>query len=782
MICLHKFLGYHRAKLNWQICIDPDFLLKKTVKKRRLILKTKKRIDVLAESLKTMLNEDEFSQLLNECNLLETESRDSKESGIEIQHRPPNLTINKNAIFNMTSIEIPEDILIGLSFGYKFLFPYACTKGNMCEILAQLDLTVTQAVPDLKQLETTIDIYRTLKAETKIQNDSNKVWLSFIHLRIKQFFFKNKDIFATRSDKGGHTVVLSTEQYNDRLTIMLNDDSYQVSLINPLEVLISEEGLFIKKLKKDPSVAKLFKGLPLYEPQTLLLSKFYGLIKIHKKDFPLRPITAMIGSVGYLLGKVFNEMLNKVFPVTRFHIRDSYQFVRFLNKVRIKKNDQLVSFDVVSMFTSIPIDLVREIILSKSNKFFDEFSLNRADLNALIDFLLVECTYFTAQDKIFKQIKGLPMGSCISPTLARIVMDKIIRRLKADIPEISFIKVFVDDTVAAIDYKFIDKALMVLNNFMIDQIRFTKEVEESKSINFLNLTLKREEIFISPLQKEYIIITKWYRKSFASGRLLNFYSSHKRTTIVGTAVHFIKTVLTLSDPCFYNENRSLVEQTLKDNSFPETLILTLMQTHYTYMKPLINNEFYIEPFSFYDNFDIIYKQNMKTHSESVPVDKCNKLGQIENDEDSIKYVIFPHSVLGGREIKKAIFKNKKPGVVLADSVKNTKINSIRSIKTKTPLINKSNVIIMSKCQCNKKLRICATGFNETGLQARKHIITKRKECKANFHAYNKVKIKRGLFYKNQTNSFVKYLQWKHRKSLDTKYKYEFPTSRLIRLV
>lgn len=48
------------------------------------------------------------------------------------------------------------------------------------------------------------------------------------------------------------------------------------------------------------------------------------------------------------------------------------------------------------------------------------------------------------------------MGSCISPTLARIVMDVVIKDLLKKVPQISFIKVFVDDTIAAMDFELID--------------------------------------------------------------------------------------------------------------------------------------------------------------------------------------------------------------------------------------------------------------------------------------------------------------------------------------
>lgn len=141
-------------------------------------------------------------------------------------------------------------------------------------------------------------------------------------------------------------------------------------------------------------------------------------------------------------------------------------------------------------------------------------------------------------------------------------MDEIICHLYRNVNEISFIKVFVDDTIAALKRDEIDLALDTLNSFH-PSMKFTKELEnEVKSINFLNLTLIRDGNFIK---------TNWFRKIFALGRLLNFYTSHKRTTVIETARAFIQTVLTLSDPEFFSENKSKVEKTLRDNSFPETL-------------------------------------------------------------------------------------------------------------------------------------------------------------------------------------------------------------------
>ena len=43
------------------------------------------------------------------------------------------------------------------------------------------------------------------------------------------------------------------------------------------------------------------------------------------------------------------------------HIKNSYDFVEFLNTIKVNDNESMVSFDVVSLFTKISLDLAKEI-------------------------------------------------------------------------------------------------------------------------------------------------------------------------------------------------------------------------------------------------------------------------------------------------------------------------------------------------------------------------------------------------------------------------------------
>lgn len=204
-----------------------------------------------------------------------------------------------------------------------------------------------------------------------------------------------------------------------------------------------------------------------------------------------------------------------------------------------------------------------------------KYNMSSAFFMKMLCFVLKDCTYFTANDCIYKQLKGLPMGGIISPIVARIVIE----RLMSDVLKIiqpAWIYIYVDGTICAIKKDKINDFLIALNSYH-ESIKFTIEMEKEQSINFLNLTAIRQD--------DGSNITNWYPKPFASHRLLNFYSDHERTTISNTAIQLMRTTLELSDGIFFHKNQEIISTILRDNNWPETEIIRLINEHYTLMKP-----------------------------------------------------------------------------------------------------------------------------------------------------------------------------------------------------
>lgn len=729
----YSHLGRLQAEYSWVTCRHEE---NHFYSLQRGINVIQKKINMFKANLSMWMDDSELNEFMKYCLAFCRGVEVRHEIEIERNFRPSDLTWNKDAVIVCTTQVIPEDILIGLSFGYKFLFPYFCNSHNLHELLAQLEVTMDNALPFLKQLEASIEIKNILKNNPSCFDDT-KAWLKFISKRSAAFFKEHPKIIAIKSDKGGHTVIMDVSSYEQKLEQHLSDRIYVDIQIDPLKFLIGREQEIVESLMNLNAVSKYASDIPPFQPNLLQLAKFYGLPKIHKSGMPLRPITSTVNAPGYFLAKLFYKLLDIIFPRTPFHVRDSYEFVDFINGIKLEPNDVLVSFDVVSMYTSIPFELVYDIIMRRSGLFWQEFGIDRYLLSDILIFLLEESSVFTVLDRVYKQIDGLPMGSCLSPLAARLVMDEVVLSLLNEVP-ITFIKVFVDDTIAAVNGRLVDRALNVLNQFAPGRLVFTCERENNYGfINFLNISLARFN--------NNTIFTLWYRKVYASGRLLNCYSSHKWSTIIATAVHFIRTVLLLSNGLFFHFNKQRVIDTLRLNSFPEITILTLMNTYYTFMRPFTN------------------------HPDDKP--------------SSDDYVIFPYAIGHSKQVRSVILDHKYSSVFLADSVKNTKINFVKTVKTQDPLYTRGNLILTSQCQCKKKCIVQDTQFNESGALARNRLRTIRRRCVKSGHAYREFDLHKGLYYKKQSGYLLRYLQWMHRHKLDLiSYRYHFPISKLSDLI
>ena len=89
----------------------------------------------------------------------------------------------------------------------------------------------------------------------------------------------------------------------------------------------------------------------------------YGLPKLHKTNYPLRPVVSYINAPAYKICKYLNDLLKEMF-ISKFSIKNSLELTKDLQNLNIQNTDKLIFFNVKNLFPSIPIrDL--KIILKK---------------------------------------------------------------------------------------------------------------------------------------------------------------------------------------------------------------------------------------------------------------------------------------------------------------------------------------------------------------------------------------------------------------------------------
>ena len=96
-----------------------------------------------------------------------------------------------------------------------------------------------------------------------------------------------------------------------------------------------------------------------------------------------------------------------------------------INHERIQEKEIMVSFDVESLFTNVPIeDAVKATLHKLENDpgLADRTNITPAQIADLLNFVL-RSTYFQYNGSIYEQKDGAAMGSPVSAVIANIFME-----------------------------------------------------------------------------------------------------------------------------------------------------------------------------------------------------------------------------------------------------------------------------------------------------------------------------------------------------------------------
>ena len=287
-------------------------------------------------------------------------------------------------------------------------------------------------------------------------------------------------------------------------------------------------------------------------------------------NLPLRPIISNIGTASYQLAKYLAKLLSPL-AQSNYTINSTKDVMIKIKNQKIPENYEMFSFDVKSLFTSVPLEHIIDIIIKR---IYEKHEITTVFTAHEMKKLLTVCTknvHFSFNNDIYIQIDGVAMGSPLGPVLANIFMAELESVL---VPKLNdYVKKwrrFVDDTFVYVKRGSIEYVLSVLNSFH-DNIKFTYEQENNNRLPFLDV------LFIRDNEK---INTTVFRKDTYNDLYLHWDSFSPISWKRGTLKSLIsRAYMICSNQSFLEkELKHLKNSFHKKNGYPMWMINQVMET------------------------------------------------------------------------------------------------------------------------------------------------------------------------------------------------------------
>ena len=477
-----------------------------------------------------------------------------------------------------------------------------------------------------------------------------------LHATLKRLT-KNENIKVCSFDKGNRIVILDANDYHEKMNSILDDQSKFKRIEVPDELnkhpTVLEEGRlyrYLTKYVKRYVSESVFKRIA---PSGSEPAKMYGTIKVHKNNAPARPIVSTIGAHNYQLARYLSEII-KVHINKKYLLSSTSEFIDEIkkNKNVFNKHNYLVSFDVESLFTNIPVNEVINIAADLVYRHESETKpkFGKDVFVKLCEFATQGC--FMYNGEMFKQIDGVSMGSPLAPILANLFLAQLEQSWLSEECSPLYYSRYVDDCICLFDNQDKINRFHEFLNKQHPNLKFTTEVGNDK-LAFLDVLINTEPN----------LTTSIYRKDTYTGILLNYDAICPKQWKNGLVYGMLHRAYTVADcwNVFHNEVNK-ISLIFVNNGYPKKMIERVVH-------------------KFIDK-----KINVKE-------DKCTD----NSDKDTI-YTVLPYIGIASEHFKNTILRIYRKHGIDAKVVFNTKkVRSYFCLKAKSKTLMKSRVVYMFKC-------------------------------------------------------------------------------------
>ena len=386
---------------------------------------------------------------------------------------------------------------------------------------------------------------------------------------------ENPNINLKKADKGTRTVVLNTEDKIFEGQIQLDNPEHYKPLECPMVVETSlRVQQLIKELHQHGYIDDMTKLWFCQTPNPPRTPVFYTLTKIHKPTPVGRPIISGWDGPTERLSAFVDRLLQPIAKEQESYLKDSTDFITFIEKTRVPENAILVSMDITSLYTNIPQEEGIDIVCNAYESYYlGESPIPTQHLKRALELILQENSFqFTGKN--YLQTHGTAMGTKMAVSFANIFMGKVESQIlsRSALKPLAW-KRYIDDIFSIWNInkgevtQFIEQA-----NSHHPTIKFTAEVSDAET-TFLDTKVYKGERFA----KESRLDIKTHFKATETFQYTHFSSCHppgvKKGFIKGEALRLLRT--NSSEASFKNAISNF-KINLINRGYPETLVSTTL--------------------------------------------------------------------------------------------------------------------------------------------------------------------------------------------------------------
>ena len=492
----------------------------------------------------------------------------------------------KPITLNLCDDDIPQHHKELLELGPKFVpinsrIPYM-------DIITKTEATALKIFYDKKEDTTSIklrqDVLRDLK--TTKEPKSN---LTYNQRKALRELKTDNEVKIYSFDKGAGMVRIKKTDAIDKI----NEQIGNTEIINkdPTPTLARKFQNTLRRLKQENKFTDTeYKQL---YPSDPVPPRMYGVIKAHKpeKNYPMRVVVSTIGTPSYETSKYLVKIIQPTLNTNETRLRNSQKFVDLSKDWQIDEDEVQVSYDVVNLYPSVPINDSINImaeLLSKDNNLKNRTKLSIHDIRTLIELCLSKC-YFLWEEKFYQLKNSGPIGLALMVVMAEGFLQyhekRAIELALTKNPSIapkSFVRYF-DDSHArfnnlqsAIEFK------TILNN-QNPNIQYTMDAEDAdKTLQFLDLKIKNTE-------GKYV--TSIFRKNAITNVQVKPHSGHDPKILKGIFTGFLHRAYAICQPTQREEEIEFLIRCFTENGYDNNELKRIAERYHQKMtSPPNNNE------------------------------------------------------------------------------------------------------------------------------------------------------------------------------------------------